>query len=83
MLLLVSCTLIGHHRTEQKASRRHHIAYKRADKLPTLHNVTLIDNVTLLQGIAVHNVHIVDFDSPVSKIAPVSATGLYNVALEI
>ena len=31
----------------------------------------------------VHNVHIVDFDSPVSKIAPVSATGLYNVALKI
>ena len=30
-----------------------------------------------------HNVHFVDFDSPVSKIAPVSATGLYNVALEI
>ena len=26
---------------------------------------------------SLHNVHIVDFDSPVSKIAPVSATALY------
>ena len=28
-----------------------------------------------------HNVHFVDFDSPVSKIAPVSATGLHYIAL--
>ena len=36
-----------------------------------------VSSAFVLQCTAVHNVLFVDYDSPVSKIAPVSATGLY------